>query len=188
MSGGFLHLLRHGATARPGRLLGHSDEPSTPEGIAACVAQASGLTISRIVSSDLSRSRAVGEALASAHGARLTIDRRWRELDFGDWDGQTSAVVDPARLAAFWSDPDAVSPPNGERWSALVARVSAALDDLPHEPVLVVTHGGTMRAALAVLCGFSIPQLWAFELPCAALLTLRRWPEGSGAAIVGLRS
>lgn len=187
MSGVSLHLLRHGATARPGRLLGRSDEPSTANGIAACVAQAAKLTVRRIVSSDLGRARAAGEAVANAQGVQLTIDPRWRELDFGDWDGLASADVDPARHAAFWNDPDAAPPPNGERWSALVTRVAAALEDLPREPVLVVTHGGAMRAALAVLCGFPVQSLWAFDLPYAALLTLRRWPEGSGAQIVGLR-
>ena len=187
MSGASLHLLRHGVTAKPGRLLGRSDAPSTADGIATCVARAEGLGVEQIVSSDLSRSRAAGEALAGAHGVPLTIDSRWRELDFGDWDGLASADVDPARLAAFWNDPDAVPPPNGERWSALVTRVAAALDDLPREPVLVVTHGGAMRAALTVLCGFPVQSLWAFDLPYAALLTLRRWPEGPGAQIVGLR-
>ena len=75
----------------------------------------------------------------------------------------------------------------GERWSALVTRVSAALADLAPVPTLVVTHGGAMRAALHSLCGFDQRQLWAFDLPYASLLSLRVWPgERPGAQIAGL--
>jgi alpha-ribazole phosphatase len=90
-------------------------------------------------------------------------------------------------LTAFWVDPDAHAPPGGERWSALHARVRAALAELPGSDVLVVTHGGAMRAALAVLCGFAREQAWAFDLPYAALLSLRVWPGARPTAqIVGL--
>jgi alpha-ribazole phosphatase len=41
---------------------------------------------------------------------------------------------------------------------------------------LVVTHGGAIRAALADLCGFDRRQIWAFDLPYAALVSLRIWP------------
>jgi alpha-ribazole phosphatase len=33
-----------------------------------------------------------------------------------------------------------------------------------------------MRAALAHLCGFGHREVWAFDLPYAALLSLRVWP------------
>jgi alpha-ribazole phosphatase len=187
MSGFVLHLLRHGAPERTGCLLGRTDWASTQEGVAACVEQAGDLDVAHIVSSDLWRARAAGEALAAAYGRPLAIDPRWRELDFGAWDGQPASALDAALLARFWDDPDAAPPPGGERWSALVARVRAALEDLVPEPTLVVTHGGAMRAALAGLCGFALPQLWAFDLPYASLLSLRVWrEERMSAQIIGL--
>ncbi|WP_438907651.1 histidine phosphatase family protein, partial [Bacillus licheniformis] len=79
------------------------------------------------------------------------------------------ASIDPAALGRFWDDPDAAAPPGGERWSALVARVGAAIAELPPEPTLIVTHGGAMRAALHVLCGFDVRTVWAFTLPYASL-------------------
>ncbi len=187
MTGFALHLLRHGAPETPGLLMGRTDGAPTPAGIAACATQAADLVIERLIASDLCRSRAAGEAIGQAHGLPLTIDPRWRELDFGDWDGLASSVVDPQALGRFWDDPDASPPPGGERWSALVARVSAAIGDLAPVPTLVVTHGGTMRAALHILCGFDQPQLWAFDLPYAARLSLRVWPgEPTSAQIIGL--
>ena len=180
MSGRLVHLLRHGETALTGRLVGKIDCPATEAGIAACLGQVAGLRHDAIVSSDLIRARLCAEAI----GGGVMLDARWRELDFGDWEGLAVAEIDPAAMRRFWTDPDAAPPPGGERWSALAARVAGALGDLPGGDVLVVTHGGAIRAALAHLFRFDQQQLWAFDLPCAALLSLRLWPDG--AQIVGL--
>lgn len=189
MSGFALHLLRHGAPETPGLLMGRTDGAPTAKGIAACARQAEGLAIEQLVASDLRRSRAAGEMIGQASRLPLTVDPRWRELDFGDWDGAAASAVDRDALGRFWDDPDANPPPGGESWSALVARVAAAIADLAPVPTLIVAHGGTMRAALHLLCGFGQRQLWAFDLPYAALLSLRVWPgERPGAQITGLRS
>jgi alpha-ribazole phosphatase len=178
-----LHLLRHGEPELAGRFLGRIDCAATPEGIASCVEQAAGLEVAHVVSSDLLRARACADAL----GGPVAVDPRWREMDFGAWDGLAASAIDSVALGRFWDDPDANPPPGGERWSALVSRVSAALAALPEGPTLVVTHGGAMRAALAALCGFGQRQLWAFDLPYAALLSLRLWPgEPVTAQIVAL--
>lgn len=192
MSGLLLHLLRHGAPETPGLLLGRTDALPTFAGVSACVAQASDLDVAAIVSSDLARAALAAEAIGERLRLPVTIDPRWRELDFGEWDGLPAGALDPEASRRFWDDPDAHPPPGGERWSALVARVAAAQAAIGRSGTLVVTHGGAMRAALAQLCGFSQAQLWAFDLPYAALLTLRIWPSPAGgddrpsAQIVGL--
>lgn len=185
MSARTLYLMRHGAPVLTGRMLGRTDCEVTPEGIAACRTQAEGLAVAHIIASDLQRASRCGEAVAADLDLSSTIDPRWRELDFGTWDGVESSAIDTQALGRFWSDPDTNPPPGGERWSALVARIGAAIDDLPAEPALVVTHGGAMRAALHVLCGFSLSQLWVFDLPYASVLALRIWKGRSG-QIMGL--
>jgi alpha-ribazole phosphatase len=179
-----LHLMRHGAPVLTGRLLGRTDCEVTLAGIAACRGSATGIRYDAIVTSDLLRARACADALGHAQ-----VDPRWRELDFGAWDGMHSADVDPAAIGHFWDDPDAHPPPGGERWSALVGRVAAAIDALTAQPTLVVTHGGAMRAALARLCGLSHSATWAFDLPYAAVLSLSVW-EGSPrrGQVTGLRT
>lgn len=187
-AGGFpLYLLRHGEPEGAGRLIGATDAAPTVAGIAACARQARDLGAEVLIASDLSRARAAGEAIARETGVDLLIDARWRELDFGAWDGLAPGEVDSPALARFWDDPDGNPPPGGERWSALVDRVSAALADLAARPTLVMTHAGAMRAALAALCGFGLRQTWAIDLPYAGLLALRVWPgETPAAQIVGL--
>lgn len=182
-----LYLMRHGMPAVAGRLLGRTDDPVTGAGIDSCVARAEGLPIERIETSDLIRARACAEAIGAPLEVAVAVDPRWRELDFGAWDGLAPATIDPAGLAAFYDDPDASPPPDGERWSMVQGRVAQALAAMPPVSTLVVTHGGAIRAALADLCGFDRRQLWAFDLPYAALVSLRIWPgQTRTAQIVGL--
>lgn len=181
-----LHLLRHGAPELTGTLLGRTDNAVTAQGLADCARRVVGLDIATVISSDLIRARACAETIARDRGLDVTVDPRWRELDFGAWDGHAPATIDPTALSAFWDDPEANPPPGGERWSSLTARVGLACRDLT-TPTLVVTHAGAMRATLATLCGFSQAQTWSIDLPYAALLSLRVWREPSLAAqIVGL--
>ena len=181
MSGFALHLLRHGEPQGAGRLIGRTDAPPTVAGITACVDQVRDLGPEVLIASDLSRARLAGEAISLAAGVPLSIDPRWRELDFGAWDGLAPEDVEGAALARFWDDPEIHAPPEGECWSALVHRVSSAMSDLSARPTLIVTHAGAMRAALAALCGFDVRQTWAVGLPYNTLLSLRVWPgDGLG--------
>jgi len=171
-----VHLLRHGAPDQPGRLLGRTDAGVTAAGIAACRMAALEVGDVALHSSDLVRALDCARAIGGARP--VAIDPRWRELDFGAWDGRLPGACDREALDRFHTDPDACPPPGGERWSALCERVGAALADLTRagDAALVVTHGGTMRAALAVGCGLDAHQVWAFDLPYAARLSLDLWP------------
>ncbi|WP_077146187.1 histidine phosphatase family protein [Sphingopyxis sp. KK2] len=189
MTGFALHLLRHGSPETPGLLMGRTDGAPTAGGIAACIAQAAGLVAERLVTSDLRRCAGAAAAIGEQHRLSPVIDARWRELDFGAWDGKAPATLDADALGRFWNDPDACPPPGGERWSGLAGRIAVAIDDLEPRPTLVVTHGGAIRAALHRLCGFDRAQLWSFDLPYAALLSLHVWPGAKPSAhITGLRA
>lgn len=186
-----LHLLRHGPPLRTGLMLGHHDEPAAPGAPRQLIDRASGLGAEEIVSSDLSRAQAGARLISDARALPIRVDRRWRELDFGAWDGQPSAALDPQHLQAFWSDPDANPPPDGERWSELRNRIREAIEELDRTTI-VVSHAGAMRAAVSVLTGLDHRAVWAFDLPYGALLSIRAWRgEGSEPAsgqIVGLRT
>lgn len=187
MTGFLLHLLRHGEPEQTGRFMGRTDCAPTAAGISNCLDQVSDIEVDVLISSDLSRTAQPAWAIARAKTLSVAIDPRWRELDFGDWDGLSNSEIDGAALGRFWDDPDASPPPNGERWSALTDRIGRAIADLAPRSTLVVTHGGAMRAALSLLCGFDQRQIWAFDLPYASLLTLKVWPgDRPSAQIIGL--
>lgn len=186
MNGFTLHLMRHGAPELAGKLLGHLDAPPAREGIALCVERARGVDFTQVVTSDLSRARAPGAIVAAERGVAHAVDIRWRELNFGAWEGVDPATLSAEALGRFWNSPDDCPPPGGERWSDLCDRVGAALTNLAG-PALILSHAGAMRAALAHLCGLDHRQAWAVDLPYGALLSLRVWPgETPTAQITGL--
>lgn len=173
-----LHLMRHGAPLTTGLLLGHHNMPSTQQGEAQILARAGGLTFDRLIASDLSRCASPAQKIAASSGMPLSLDPRWRELDFGEWDGLPPAEIDAKRLAKFWQDPDTHAPPKGETLSALSHRIGMALNDFTAGSALVVTHGGAIRAALHHLLGWPHPHCWSIALPYAVRLTLGLWRDG----------
>ncbi len=104
------------------------------------------------MSSDLARAIATADRLAPRR--RLPHDAALRELHFGAWELRGFAEVeaeDPARIRAFWDDPGDISPPGGESWNGMSARVIGALDRLMRcEPgdLIVVSHFGPILAAI----------------------------------------
>ena len=100
-----VHLLRHGAPDQPGRLLGRTDAGVTAAGIAACRMAALEVGDVALHSSDLVRALDCARAIGGARP--VAIDPRWRELDFGAWDGRLPGACDREALDRFHADPDA---------------------------------------------------------------------------------
>lgn len=160
--------MRHGATVwnREHRFQGHTDVPLSEEGRAQARAVAAALRdlpFDAVVSSDLSRAYETACAIRGAQALRR--DERWREFDFGAWEGLTwdeitrrqPELADIAASAARSYDP-----PGGESFAAVQARVAAALEDLRATNAalaLVVTHAGPLHAMLHAVFGDRIGQM-----------------------------
>ncbi|MEK9672172.1 MAG: histidine phosphatase family protein [Rhodospirillaceae bacterium] len=78
------------------------------------------------------------------------------EQSFGNWQGMTwdeMQAGDPAGFKAFWDDPVRGRPPGGESFADLIDRVSRIIDKYNEshagQDIVAVTHGGTIRAAMA---------------------------------------
>ena len=142
-----LHWVRHGPTGARG-MLGHRDMPADLTDAGAVARLAAALPPDAPVgSSDLSRATATADAIADGR-PRLAPDPALREIDFGAWEGLAAEEVeDQARLRAFWDEPGAASPPGGESWDMLTARVDPAVDRLialGHPHLIVVAHMGVI--------------------------------------------
>ncbi len=90
-------------------------------------------------------------------------DPRWREADLGAWTGRTPSELDPDEHAAFlrWRI-GLHTPPGGESWAGTRARVGAAaraLEGTGARRVVVVTHGGPVRALCHELAGLDPENL-----------------------------
>lgn len=104
--------------------------------------------------------RHAGERAGRPFAPDIKIDDRFIEQSIGDWHG-TSHDVFPSLLRLppnpFWSISASEQPPGGESMLDVCARVGHALEDLananPGQDMVVVSHGGAIRAALAhALC------------------------------------
>ncbi|WP_316162629.1 histidine phosphatase family protein [Bradyrhizobium sp. SZCCHNRI20481] len=175
-----IDLLRHGTTGRDGYLDGRTDPPLSEPGWDQFRLQTQSRIWHSVVSSPLARARAAAEDYARQTNCALDIDADWSELDFGRWDGRSRRDIAAERggeaaLHAFHADP-AVRAPNGESWADLQARVSRAtrriLARSGPAPVLVVAHGGAIRAALSHLLGWPLHQLWSLRIRPGTRITL----------------
>ncbi len=140
-------LARHGETDwnRDGRWQGWADPPLNETGRAQARALAEQLRstpFDAVYSSDLRRAFETAEILASSHGVDVVADPGLREIDIGSWSGLTRAEIDERFPAACSS----TARPREEHRARVLAAIERIARAHPGERILVVTHGGTMRA------------------------------------------
>lgn len=174
-----IDLVRHADTGRRGHMDGRSDPPLVAGATDAPCRRHAGICWTRIISSPLRRAHDTALALAAPLGLVVEPDRQWVEFDFGDWDGERADALPAGAVAAFHADPLRSAPPGSEDWGDFGNRIAAALRRLVAEtrsdgaPVLVVSHGGTLRMALSQACGLPLAALWAVRIDYGTRLRLR---------------
>jgi broad specificity phosphatase PhoE len=157
-----LLLVRHGETDwnRDQRWQGHSDTPLNATGRQQALELAERLDPpDRIYSSDLARARETAEILSARLGVPVVLDERLRERGFGAWEGLTMDEIEDRFAADLgrWRAREGAGAADAEGFQAFAERVGGFLDDVlarhPGEEVLVVAHGGTIRALHALATG-----------------------------------
>jgi broad specificity phosphatase PhoE len=150
--------------------VGHEQAASAGRAVAAAGPSA-------VWSSDLVRAVATAQAI----GLPVHTDKRLREIDLGSDEGGTPAQWrerDPAGYRAWRAGAD-VRRGGGETYAEVALRAQAALGDAQAELadrdglLVVVTHGGTIRALLTALLALpSAPwaRLGGLNNCCCALL------------------
>lgn len=164
-----IYYIRHGETEwnADGRLQGTQDIPLNSLGrkqatdagnILAALFARDGRSEQSLafVASPLGRARSTMELVRGS--LRLppcdyAIDDRLREIGYGDWEGSTLVQMqasDPELFAKRQADKWTVSPPGGESYVEVQARVSDWYSQLTADTV-AVAHGGTARALMVAL-------------------------------------
>jgi broad specificity phosphatase PhoE len=159
-------LARHGESDwnREGRWQGHADRPLTSLGreqARALAARLAATALDAVYASDLERARATAEAVALPRRLEVRTRGDLREVDVGTWTGLS------------WPEVTARYPDGYERWQhgrtgweggesyeQMGHRVVAAVAEIGrvHEggTILVVCHGGPIRAVLARAAGIEL--------------------------------
>jgi broad specificity phosphatase PhoE len=131
------------------------------------------------VTSTLSRTTRTAEAILARRaepGPALRPQPDLAEQSFGDWQGRHRDELVAERgeqWNRFWLAPAHEAPPGGESFADLIARVGAAVDRLSRahagHDLVAVTHGGTIRAALALALSLEPERALSFVVDNCAL-------------------
>jgi broad specificity phosphatase PhoE len=111
----------------------------------------------RLICTPLSRTQLTAAAIIRAGYPAQTpaIDAAFVEQDFGDYQGMPIAGFDARGSDTrhpFWPIHAAETPPGGESFDAMIARVGGGLDRLlgrGDANTIIISHGGAIRAAIA---------------------------------------
>jgi probable phosphoglycerate mutase len=142
--------------------------------------------------------RALTTANELAHAVGLPVEQRdgLEELDYGEWDGSSTDVVEQKYHDDYerWVADPAWNPPTGGETAVALAqrvtRVVAEIDDTCSDGnVLVVSHKATIRVALCALLGVDVGRFrYRFGCPVASLSIIEFGRHGPLAAAVADRS
>ena len=184
--------IRHAPVINPeGRVYGQRDVEADTSNIAAFVALGRRVPAKAVwIATQLRRTQATAAAIHAAmelgDGAApaVAIEPELVEQSFGDWQGRTYAEIGAYGERAsvdghrFWLAPAHSTPPGGESFIDVMARVARAVDRLAAahsgRDVVVVAHGGTIRAALAQALGLAPEAALALTIDTLSLTRVDR--------------
>jgi ribonuclease H / adenosylcobalamin/alpha-ribazole phosphatase len=141
--------------------------------------------IAAVLCSPLQRAYDTAQAAAKALGLDVVVDDDLIETDFGDWEGLTfaeAAAADP-ELHRRWLRDTAVTPPGGESFDAVHARVRRArgriLAEYGGSTVLVVSHVTPIKTLLRMALDAGPGMLYRLHLDLASLSIAEFYPDGA---------
>lgn len=196
-----LILIRHGQTEAnvEGRWEGWSDGTLTPSGWAQARSVAHRLAaecgrITVLYSSPLRRALQTAAVIGEALELQPVSVNDLREMDFGELDGISldEMKAQHPTLFACWKDRADMEFkwPGGERRINFFRRIACACDCIlalhPDDSVMIVSHGGTLRALLAHLLPGELNQWWEYALDNCGITRVNVDGKGNGARLLVL--
>lgn len=116
------------------------------------------------------------ETMARTLTSNYTVEPRLREFHFGRWEGKPWAKIPRHEIDAWNADLKDARPPGGESFSEVQGRAVAALNEaiaqVPQR-LLVITHGGVIRASMAWFLGLALPDAVRLQIDYGGLCAVR---------------
>jgi broad specificity phosphatase PhoE len=189
-----LYLVRHGETDwnHERRVQGQSDVPLNEAGRDQALELAERLArvpFDAVYSSDLRRGYETAEIVVAGRSLTVQTLSGLRERNFGRWEGlavDDMRKVEPARWEEWLTGPRDTAPHGGETDVALESRVVDALTSIcarhPSGTILVVSHGGAIRAALLAWLALDVDGTpncggYVLEVGDENRRLVDRWPD-----------
>ena len=189
-------LVRHGQTLwnLEMKYQGHCDVALTEKGVEQAKLAAkrlAGEEISAVYASDLSRAFKTAECIAEKHNLLVTAIPSLREINFGEWEGLTFDKINnqwTEAMSKLFTHPDEIVIPGGETFREVKERATSALAKLverhPHQTIVVVSHGGTIRTLLCAALNIHLNHLWNIKQDNTAINILEYYDDRVMVALV----
>jgi alpha-ribazole phosphatase/probable phosphoglycerate mutase len=133
-----------------------------------------------IISSPLRRCSEFATALGSELDLGVEFDDRFKEVGFGDWEGQTGDQLrkyDKSILSRFYHDPIQNRPRDAEDLNDFNARVLAAYRDacgrFGGQHLLLVAHAGVIRAIINHTLRAPLGSMYRLSIATASLTRIQ---------------
>ncbi|MDR1376291.1 MAG: histidine phosphatase family protein [Synergistaceae bacterium] len=173
-------LVRHGRTDwnDAHRFQGRTDIPLNATGRAQAekvAARLAAWSVDVIYTSPMTRARETAAAIAERHGKSPVVLDDLAELNFGSWEGRFFEEIEEQngdRLREWLRDPFFCMPEKAETWDSILARAERVKETVlrsPYERVVMVSHGGIIRALFVTLLGFDPRTVWSIKTSNCAL-------------------
>lgn len=190
-----LWLVRHGETSynAEGRIQGHLDVPLSAPGrrqaarLAARLAETPG-PFTALFTSDLIRTRETAQPIATALNLNPCLTPLLREVDVGLLAGLVVSEGSkrfPGFAEELRKDPWNTPRPEGESMAGVAVRLSRLLSSLGEGRFLLVTHGGVVRAALAVVLDLPGTSVRRFRIGNTSITRLAAARMPGQAIVIG---
>jgi alpha-ribazole phosphatase len=140
-----------------------------------------GLEFDAVYTSPLRRCHQLAQVLCASDGLQvrseeIRLDERLKELHFGDWEMMPWDAIPREPFDQWASDYANLAPPNGETFTQLHARAKSFVEDVSghsgNSSLLVVTHGGLIRALIAETLNLPLKRLFRIAIDHGSLTQL----------------
>jgi broad specificity phosphatase PhoE len=171
---GTLLIVRHGETEwnAEGRIQGHTDIGLSEKGAEQARSLGKRLADRQIdvaYSSDLKRTSETAKLALGGRDITLNETPRLREYNKGIFEGMTLSEIQekfPAEYPKYLEKDLSYAPEGGETTRDVSTRMASIFAEIKanhlDETVLVVSHGGVLRAAMVSLLGMPLEGNWSF--------------------------
>ena len=171
---GQLFIVRHGETVwnREGRIQGHTDVALSDRGVEQATRLAhrlSSVPLHAAYASDLCRASATASLILQGRQVPMHPTPRLREYHKGAFEGMTDAELRsryPDEYPSYVAKNLDYAPEGGESTREVSKRLSSIICEIKerhlNDTVLVVGHGGSLRAAMMALLGMPLDANWRF--------------------------
>jgi len=181
--------VRHApVTTHGGKIYGQKDVPCDTSDAAAFRGLAYMLPKNAVwVTSQLRRAIDTAAAIveAGADYVQPLVETDFAEQSFGHWQDHSwddLHAENSPEYREFWKNPGRTAPPGGESLADLIARTDVGIKrvNIDHRgrDIVAVTHGGTIRAALALALDMEPIDAMAFKIDNLSLTCLDYIDEG----------